>query len=162
MTSFRSWFFDTVISQSYLSKIQIFDSRSSQILGHYSTPNNGWISNIFWIARRGRVIRRSLKMGAERNVYLWISALRQNVSICSHIFNHFMKGSPLHLKKTNTVKTEKHWLNIDLALSANISESEVFVSKARRVKTQTLTIWAKPSRVTQPITGAKKTLQLWN
>ena len=49
----------------YLSKIQIFDSRSSQILGHYSTyystPKNGWISNIFQKARRGRVIRRSLK-----------------------------------------------------------------------------------------------------
>ena len=42
----------------------VFDSRSSRILGHcstnYSTPNNGRISNIFWIVRRGRVIRRSL------------------------------------------------------------------------------------------------------
>ena len=35
-------------------------STPSRILGHYSTPNNGPISNIFWIARGGRVICRSL------------------------------------------------------------------------------------------------------
>ena len=44
----------------FSSKIQILDSRLSRILGHYSTPNKGRISNIFQIARRGQVIRRSL------------------------------------------------------------------------------------------------------
>ena len=48
----------------YFSIIQVLDSTPSWILGnysaYYSTPNNGRISNIFRIARRGRVIRRSL------------------------------------------------------------------------------------------------------
>ena len=48
----------------YSSKIQVFDSIPSQILGHYlayySTLNNGRILNIFRIAWRDRVICRSL------------------------------------------------------------------------------------------------------
>ena len=48
----------------YSSKMQVLDSTPSRLLGHYSvyysTPSNGRISNIFWIARRGRVIRQSL------------------------------------------------------------------------------------------------------
>ena len=48
----------------YLSKIQVLNSTLSRILGHYSayysTPNNDQISNIFGIARQGRVICRSL------------------------------------------------------------------------------------------------------
>ena len=53
----------------YSSKIQIFDLRSSQILGHYltyySTPNNGQIANIFWIARRGRVFAEVLSLDSN-------------------------------------------------------------------------------------------------
>ena len=48
----------------YSSKIQVLDSTPSRILGHYLayylTPNIGRISNIFRIARLGRVIRRGL------------------------------------------------------------------------------------------------------
>ena len=49
----------------FSSKIQVLDSTPSRILGHYwayyLTPNNGRILNIFRIARRGRVISRSLQ-----------------------------------------------------------------------------------------------------
>ena len=49
---------------NYRVDYQILGEFLSKKVGHYSayysTPNNGPILNIFWIARRGRVIRRSL------------------------------------------------------------------------------------------------------
>ena len=61
----------------YSSKIQVLDSTPSRILGHYwayySTPNNGRISNIFRVARRGRVIRRSLMCTfVQWNISSWL------------------------------------------------------------------------------------------
>ena len=60
------WLDSTQLSKysKYSCKKLVFDSRSSWILGHYwtyyLTPNIGQISNIFQIARLGRVICRSL------------------------------------------------------------------------------------------------------